>query len=87
MRQSVTIPGPLAVQVKRVAKERHLTVSRTLVTLAERGIQAELDAKENLRKTYRRFMAEREPSRKEAAGKDLIRAIFGADAIAQDPLL
>jgi hypothetical protein len=87
LRQSVTIPAPLAVEVRRVAKERHLTISRALVTLAERGVQAEHDAKENLRATYQRFLAEHEPSMKEEAGKDLIRAIFGKNAIAEDPFL
>ena len=52
IRQSVTIPGPLAVQVRRVAKERQLTMSRALITLAERGIREELDAKENLKAAY-----------------------------------
>ena len=42
---------------------------------------------ENLRATYHRFMAEREPTRKDEAGRDLIRAIFGKDAIAEDTLL
>ena len=87
IRQSVTIPARLAVQVRRVAKERHLTMSGALVALAEHGIQAELQAKENLKGAYRRFMEEQEPARKEAAGKDLIRAIFGTDAIAEDTLL
>ncbi len=32
-------------------------------------------------------MAEREPTRKEQAGKDLIRAIFGKDALAKDTIL
>ena len=87
VRQSVTIPPPLAMEVRRVAKERHLTLSRALVSLAERGVRAERDAKENLKATYHRFMAEREPTRKDEAGKDLIRAIFGKDAIAEDTLL
>ena len=87
VRQSVTIPAPLASEVRRVAKERHLTMSRALVALAERGVRAELDAKENLQATYRRFMKEQEPSLKEEAGKDLIRAIFGKDALAENPLL
>lgn len=72
VRQSVMIPAPLAVEVRRVAKERHLTISRTLVTLAERGIRAEKEAKDNLRK--------------EEAGKDMIRAVFGKHAIAEDPI-
>jgi hypothetical protein len=41
----------------------------------------------NLGATYRRFMAEGDPERKNEAGKDLIRAIFGKDAIAEDSLL
>lgn len=87
IRQSVTIPALLALQVRRVARERHLTMSRALVALAERGIRAELDAKENLKAAYRRFMKEQEPARKNEAGKDLIRTIFGTDAIAEDPVL
>ena len=87
LRQSVSIPAPLAAEIRRVAKERHLTISRALVTLAERGVRAEQDAKENLKTAYRTFLKEQEPSKKEEAGRDLIRAIFGKDAIAEDPIL
>jgi hypothetical protein len=87
IRQSVTIPAPLAAEVRRVAKQRHLTISRALVSLAERGVQAEVDARQNLNATYERFMKEREPGRKEEAGKDLIRAIFGKDGIAENTVL
>jgi hypothetical protein len=73
--------------VRRVAEERHLTISRALVTLAERGVRAEQDATENFNATYRRFLKEQEPSKKEEAGKDLIRAIFGKNAIAEDQIL
>lgn len=87
VRQSVSIPAPLAAEVRRVAKERNLTISRALVTLAERGVRAERDAKKNLKTACQRFLREQEPSRKEAAGRGLIRAIFGKDAIAEDPIL
>ena len=87
LRQSVTIPAPLAGEVRRVAKERHLTISRALVTLAERGVRAEQDARENLKSAYWRFLKEQEPSRKDEAGKDLIRAVFGKNSIAEDPIL
>ena len=78
VRQSVTIPARLAVEVRRVAKERRLTMSRALVSLAERGVEAEAAARADVKATYERFMAE--------AGKDLIRSIFGKDAIAEDPV-
>ncbi len=84
VRQSVTIPAPLVVQVRRVAKERKLTMSRALVSLAERGIQADLDAREKLKTAYKRFMNEQKPGPKNEAGKELVRAIFGTDAIAED---
>jgi hypothetical protein len=87
IRQSVTIPPELAVVVRRVAKQKRLTMSRALVALAERGVEAEAAAKEHLNATYQRFVAESDPARKNAAGQDLIRVIFGKDAIAEDPLL
>ena len=41
----------------------------------------------NLQGAYQRFLKEREPSRKEAVRQDLIRAVFGTNAIAKDPVL
>jgi hypothetical protein len=87
VRQSVTIPARLAVEVERVAKRKHLTMSRALVVLAERGVEAEAAARDRLNTTYRRFLAEADPGRKDEAGKDLIRAIFGEDALAEDSIL
>ena len=87
VRQSVPIPGSLALEVRRVARERHLTMSRALVTLAETGVRAEVEAKENLKAAYQRFMDERDPARRDEAGKDLMRAVFGKDAIADDTVL
>jgi hypothetical protein len=41
-------------------------------------------AKQQLRAAYRTFVDEAEPERKNEAGRDLIRAIFGKDSIAED---
>jgi len=43
VRQSVTIPAGLASEVRRTAKEQHVTMSRALVALAERGVRAEAE--------------------------------------------
>jgi len=83
-RQSVTIPASLVGAVRRTAKEQHLTMSRALVALAERGLRAEAEAKEQLKASYNHFIAENDPALKNEAGKDLIRTIFGTDAIAED---
>lgn len=50
-------------------------------------MEAEAAALATLNASYRRFIAEADPERKNEAGKDLIRAVFGKDAIAEDPLL
>lgn len=87
IRQSVTIPAELALEVRRVARQKHLTMSRALVVLAERGVEAETAARESLNAAYREFMSEDDVERKNDAGKELIRSIFGRDAIAEDPVL
>jgi hypothetical protein len=84
VRQSVTIPATLVLAVRRTAKEQRLTMSRALVCLAERGVRAEIEAREQLKSSRDRFLSENDPVRKDAAGKDLIRAIFGNDSIAED---
>jgi hypothetical protein len=61
-------------------------MSRALVRLAERGVEAEAAARAEMKSTYDRFMNEHDPVLKGEAGKDLIRAIFGKDAIAEDPV-
>ena len=86
IRQSVTMPAVLAREVRRVAKERKVTMSRALVTLAERGVEAEAAARARLTTAYDQFMAEGDPAKKSEVGEDLIRSIFGRAAIAEDPL-
>ncbi len=86
VRQSVTIPAltvpaQLAAEVRRIARQRHLTVGRALVALAEKGVEAEAEAREELTNAYQRFMSEGDADRKNEAGKELIRAIFGKTAI------
>lgn len=63
-----------------------MTMSRALVTLAERGLEAEAAARARLTATYEKFMAERDPAKKSEVGEDLIMAIFGRTAIAEDPI-
>ena len=86
VRQSVTLPAGVATEVRKIARRRRMTMSRALVTLAERGIQADKEARRQLKIAYDRFIKEHEPARKNEAGKTLIRAIFGKDALAEDPL-
>ena len=56
------------------------------MVLAEKGVEAEAAARKRLEIAYERFIAEPDSDRKNDAGKDLIRAIFGRDAIAEDSI-
>ena len=80
------MPAVLAREVRRLAKERKVTMSRALVTLAERGVEAEAAARAKLTAAYDQFMAEGDPAKKSEVGEDLIRSIFGSGAIVEDPL-
>jgi hypothetical protein len=82
----VTIPASLAREVRRVAKERKVTMSRALVTLAEQGVEAEAAERARLAAAYEQFMSTQDPARKNEVGQELIQAIFGKAAIAEDPL-
>jgi len=77
------LSAPLRLAATRVRARNTWT---PLVVLAQRGVEAEAAARKNLDATCRRFMAEDDPECKDEAGRDLIRAIFGKDAIAEDPI-
>ena len=83
------IAQTMAMRVKKSATRsvrQSVTASRAVVALAERGVAAEAAAQEKLTASYHRFLEENEPLRKDEAGRDLIRAIFGKDAISGDPV-
>jgi hypothetical protein len=46
------------------------------------AVEAEAAARAELNAAYRRFMSEADPERNTGAGKVLVRAVFGRDAIA-----
>jgi hypothetical protein len=86
VRQSVTIPADLAREVRRVARERKVTMSRALVTLAEQGVEAESAERARIAGVYERFMTTEDAAEKNEVGQELIQEIFGKAAIAKDPL-
>jgi len=50
-------------------------------------VEAEAAARKTLKVVYERFLGEQEPGRKNEAGRELIKAVFGKDALAEDSLL
>ena len=63
------------------SRKDRLTLSNALINPADPQVRAEKEARAKLHTSYSRFLRAKKASKKEAAGKDLIRAIFGDDAI------
>jgi hypothetical protein len=61
-------------------------MSRAPVALAERGVRAEAEAKQQLKIAYCNFVQEEAPERKNKAGPELIRAIVGNHSVAEDSI-
>lgn len=61
-------------------------MSRKPIRSAEQKLRPRRLRKWRIAAVYREFMEECEPTKRNTAGKQLIRAIFGTDAIGEDPL-
>ncbi len=61
-------------------------MSRALVTLAEQGVEAEAAGRARLAAAYEQFLSIEDPAGKNKAGQELVEAIFGKGAIAEDPV-
>jgi hypothetical protein len=59
-------------------------MSRALVALAEQGVEAESLGRARVAAAYEGFISNSDQAKSDEAGKELIRAIFGRDAIAED---
>jgi hypothetical protein len=59
---------------------------RSMPPRAERGVESELSAYERLEAAYKRFVEGPDPSQRTEAGRDLVCAIFGENAIAKDQI-
>jgi hypothetical protein len=83
-RTLVTLPKELWEQAQRIANEEDWSIARAIVFLAQCGAEAQRKAEAGLQGSYRRFMSEEDPEKRSQAGDDLMRSIFGADAVAKD---
>ena len=86
IRQSVTLTVPLAKEVRRIARQQRIPMSRALVSLAEQGVQARRDRRQQILSAYGRLVSEQNPQAIEQAGEDLMESIFGKNAFAKDPV-
>ncbi|MDQ6705181.1 MAG: hypothetical protein M3Z85_04340 [Acidobacteriota bacterium] len=77
VRQSVSLPARVAVQVRAMAKTRRLSATRMLVELIENGIEAEKSKQQKFYHLVERFREENDPEAAKLLGDELGRMIFG----------
>ena len=77
VRQSVTLPSSVAVQVRSLAKTRRLSANRILVELIESGMQAEKRKQQEFFALTERFRAATDPEDVQRLGDQMGRMLFG----------
>ena len=77
VRQSVTLPGPVAAQVRTMAKTRRLSANRMLVELIESGIEADKQKQRDFFDLAERFRSANDPREVKRLGDEMGRMVFG----------
>lgn len=78
MRQSVSLPATVAMQVRAMAKKRRLSANRMLLELIENGIAAEKQRQKDFFDLAERFRAATDAGEVKRLGDQLGRMVFGA---------
>ena len=77
VRQSVSLPGNVAAQVRSMARSRRLSANRMLVELIENGIEAEKRKQQEFLELAERFRAATDPKEVKRLGDQMGRMVFG----------
>ena|SRR5437867_7990470 len=77
VRQSVTLPAKVAIQIRSMAKRRRLSANRMLVELVEEGIEAKKQKEKAFFELAERFRAAEDPKEIERLGEELGQMAFG----------
>jgi hypothetical protein len=77
VRQSVSLPAPVAAQVRTMARTRKLSANRMLVELIENGIEAEKQKQQEFFDLAERFRSATDPAEIKRLGDQMGRMVFG----------
>ena len=77
VRQSVSLPAPIATQVRKLAKKRKLSANKIIIELIENGMEAEKRKQQEFFDLAAKFRAARDPGEVQKLGDQMGRMIFG----------
>jgi hypothetical protein len=77
VRQSVSLPSPLAKRVKALAKNRKVSSNRILVELVETGLRSKEEEKSRFLELADRLSKSKDPKEQQELKEQLARMTFG----------
>lgn len=77
VRQSLSLPKPVASRVKSIAQKRKLSTNRVLVELVEEGLEARQRRETEFDELLERFRSATDPGEVQRLGDQVGRMIFG----------
>ena len=78
VRQSITLPGKVANQVRTLAKRRRLSANRMLLELIEQGIEAQKQKEKAFFELAEKFRSASDPKEIQKLGDELGQMVFGS---------
>ena len=78
VRQSVSLPAPIARRVRTIARKQHVSASRVLVALIQSGLQAQERERERFMELAERLASVSDPAEQARIKEELARMTFGA---------
>jgi hypothetical protein len=79
---TVNFPPALYQEIKRISATENWAESDVVVLLTTLGAKSQKRMEMQLHSTYESFLRESDPVRQDQIGDDMLRSIFGPDAIA-----
>ena len=77
VRRTLSLPAPVAAQVRTMARTRRLSANRMLVELIENGIEAEKQKQKDFFELADRFRSATDPDEVKRLGDLMGRMVFG----------
>jgi len=77
VRQSVSLPAPLAKRVRRIAETRKASANRVILDLIEAGLESKESEKERFFALTNRLSESGDPAERQRIKKELARITFG----------
>ena len=78
VRQSVSLPAPIAKRVRAIARTQKTSANRVIVDLIESGLEAKEQERKRLLELADRLTRSKSPSEQQQLKDELARLVFGA---------